>query len=178
MPDATLKNGKTLAMRMAVPDDAAALLDFLCTATGDSQYLISTPESFAALTVEQERAFIEATAAAPTSCMLCGLVDDTMAALATLNGPAHPRIAHTAELSLLVGSGYRGLGAGSAMVRELAAFARAAGALRTLYLGVHAQNAPAIALYEKLGFRHTGRREGYFLIDGQLGDELLMQLEL
>ncbi len=48
------------------------------------------------------------------------------------------------------------------------------GGLDFLTLEVRASNAPAIALYEKLGFELTGRRRGYY--DDPPEDALLMTL--
>lgn len=56
---------------------------------------------------------------------------------------------------------YRRMGIGGALIGELL---RRAAALRLTFvtLEVRAGNAPAIALYEKLGFLPVGRRKGYY----------------
>jgi GNAT superfamily N-acetyltransferase len=52
----------------------------------------------------------------------------------------------------------RGRGIGGALVEAIAGWARASGAAR-LGLWVTSANRPAIALYERCGFRPTGRRQ-------------------
>ena len=47
--------------------------------------------------------------------------------------------------------------------------------LAFLTLEVRAGNAPAIALYEKLGFREVGRRKNYYRAEHE--DALLMTVE-
>jgi ribosomal-protein-alanine N-acetyltransferase len=65
-------------------------------------------------------------------------------------------------------------GIGTSLLHEGLRRLRLAG-VRTLYLEVATDNAPALALYEKQGFVVTGRRKAYY-DDG--GDALTMRLEL
>ena len=58
---------------------------------------------------------------------------------------------------------WRGQGIGQGIIGEIAAWARGAG-YEAIGLGVTVGNGPAIALYERLGFRDTGLR--YPLRDG------------
>lgn len=67
--------------------------------------------------------------------------------------------AQLAELAVAPGSRRRGIGEG--LVGKLMEEARAGGA-RIMSLEVRAGNTPARRLYEKLGFRETGRRPGFY----------------
>ncbi len=63
--------------------------------------------------------------------------------------------------SIAVDSRFARRGVGAALMRATEAFARAHG--RTaITLEVRYDNAPAIALYEKSGFRHFGEHEDYY----------------
>jgi ribosomal-protein-alanine N-acetyltransferase len=59
------------------------------------------------------------------------------------------------------------------LVEALARAARKAEA-RRLYLEVGAGNAPALALYEKLGFKETGRRKGYYEHKGRPAEDAVV----
>jgi RimJ/RimL family protein N-acetyltransferase len=50
--------------------------------------------------------------------------------------------------------------------------------LRQLNLGVNANNAAAIRLYESLGFKAFGHEAGAMLVDGVLHDEVHLSLRL
>jgi ribosomal-protein-alanine acetyltransferase len=63
--------------------------------------------------------------------------------------------------NIMVDSAVRRQGIGAALLRELAVRAKEKGAIR-FHLEVRASNAPAIALYKKLGFVETTRRRGYY----------------
>ena len=64
-------------------------------------------------------------------------------------------------MNLAVAPEYRRRGVGAALTAALAAALQARG-VAALTLEVRASNAPAIALYEKLGFVRVGRRPGYY----------------
>ena len=63
--------------------------------------------------------------------------------------------------NVAVSSEHRRKGVGEALVAALKERGEALG-LSFMSLEVRASNAPAIALYEKLGFQHAGVRKGYY----------------
>jgi ribosomal-protein-alanine N-acetyltransferase len=77
-----------------------------------------------------------------------------------------------------VTSSARGKGIGSALLQKLDEYAKENG-IRTISLEVRPSNAPAIALYEKFGFRIVAVRPNTFrLKDGRMLSEYFMQKEL
>jgi RimJ/RimL family protein N-acetyltransferase len=83
------------------------------------------------------------------------------------------RTHRTATLSrVLVRPGLRARGTGAAMVRRVLSVAFDEMRLHRVDLFVFDFNAPAIACYEKLGFRHEGRLRDY----RRLGDRYLSSL--
>jgi [ribosomal protein S18]-alanine N-acetyltransferase len=83
-----------------------------------------------------------------------------------------------AELSMLVGRGWRGRGVGSALLLAAIDWARDHG-LHKLCLEVFAHNTAAIALYRKTGFVEEGRRvRQYRRASGELWDSIIMGLAL
>jgi len=78
------------------------------------------------------------------------------------------------EIGMLVDRGWRGRGAGSALMRAAIGRAREQG-LHKLSLEVFAHNTGAIALYRKCGFVEEGRRTGqYRRASGELWDSIVM----
>src|SRR5664279_5470949 len=82
--------------------------------------------------------------------------DDGPAAMA-VGGPAHDVPATAALYGMWVAPEVRGRGLGTALMSAVQAWAVDTG-YATLGLGVTTTNAPAIALYERLGFVATGDR--------------------
>jgi len=74
-------------------------------------------------------------------------------------------------------SGYRGRGIGERLARAAIEEARAKGMTR-VELEVFATNARAYALYDRLGFRETGRQPSGREIDGAPVDDIMMALPL
>jgi RimJ/RimL family protein N-acetyltransferase len=84
---------------------------------------------------------------------------------------------HRAELSLGIEAGFRGRGAGRVLVETALEWAHDAG-LAYVDLRVFAGNAPARALYAKLGFREIGTiQDAYRMRDGTSVDDVLMTRE-
>lgn len=88
-------------------------------------------------------------------------------------------VADEAEiLTLAVRPSARRAGLGARLTRAAAQRARSAGA-RRLFLEVAEDNAPARALYDRMGFEATGRRPRYYArADGPSVDALLLVLNL
>ena len=66
-------------------------------------------------------------------------------------------------------------GIGKALIRELSQVLHSQG-IESLFLEVRASNAPAIALYEGLGFEFVGRRPRYYV--NPVEDALILRKEL
>jgi [ribosomal protein S18]-alanine N-acetyltransferase len=77
--------------------------------------------------------------------------------------------------NLVVDANARHAGIGSSLVLQLAREAAAAGAA-SIILEVRESNRRALRLYESIGFKFEGRREGYY--DGPTEDALLYRLPL
>ena len=82
------------------------------------------------------------------------------------------------EIGMLVDSGWRGRGVGSALMRATIRLAHERG-LHKLSLEVFAHNTAAIALYRNCGFLEEGRRvRQYRRANGELWDSIIMGLML
>ena len=90
----------------------------------------------------------------------------------------HPASAHVADLGLMVAASHRRHGIGSELMRAAEEWARRAQVTK-LELHVFPHNAPAIALYEKLGYEREGfRKRTTAAPDGRFVDAILMAKQL
>jgi RimJ/RimL family protein N-acetyltransferase len=96
-----------------------------------------------------------------------------------LRGPTLVSALHRCELSLGLERDYRNRGYGRTLVDQALAWARAETSLRFVDLKVFGHNEPARALYQRFGFRETGRiDEAFVMQDGTVIDDIVMVLPL
>ena len=163
-------------IRRAEERDAAAILAYLNLVGGESDNLLFGKDAFAGCPVEQEEVHTRA-ANEGKNAMLLAFDGAQIVSVALLTVGRRDRIAHHGTLALSVRKDHWGRGIGGAMLTALIRTARENG-LEALDLGVRADNARAIALYERFGFRVYGRYARYICIDGVYYDDLFMNLYL
>lgn len=109
------------------------------------------------------------------ACRLVARVEGEIAGWAALS-PVSSRCVHSgvAEVSVYVGSGFRGRGVGTALMRDLVAASEHEG-IWTLQGGVFPENAASIALQKAFGFREVGLQERLGKLNGVWRDVVLME---
>jgi ribosomal protein S18 acetylase RimI-like enzyme len=90
-----------------------------------------------------------------------------------VNPKTHETLRHSGVLGMGVAASHRGQGLGAALLRATIEAASARG-IRRVELVVRADNAAAIALYERHGFELEGRLRDYMIVDGVAHDALAM----
>lgn len=172
-----LPGGQALLLREARGEDARQVLDFLNQVGGESDNLLFGAGEFP-LPVEQERAFLERQRGEARSLLLVGFAGEELACVASCDAlAARQRTAHRAGLSVTVRQALWGMGIGRRAMEALIDFARGAG-LEVLQLEVRADNARALALYERLGFQRLGLYRDFMKVNGQPCDAWFMNLYL
>ena len=172
-----LKNGQTLLLREAAPDDAPRVLAYLNRVGGESDNLLFGKDGFP-LPVEREAAFLEGQRQEARSILVLGFAGEELVCVASCDAlTARERVAHRASVSLTVARDYWGQGIGRGVMEALIAFARQAG-LEVLQLEVRADNTRAVALYEHLGFEKLGLYRNFMKVNGQGFDAWYMNLYL
>jgi len=163
-----------ITIRHAKPSDAAALVAHLKALAAEPGINIPLAPDELTLTVEQERDALEDLEDSPRATMFVALDDKSIVGELSVKGISPRRaVAHVATLGMSVVASHRRRGVGELLMREAIAWADAHGFLR-LELYVYARNAPAIALYEKLGFTREGRRAAFIRDGDAFLDDLVM----
>ena len=168
-----LDDGRTLTIREAVPDDAAALLLHVAAVSAETDYLCMGPGDFE-LDEAGERAYLARAAASPGQVYLLAFVDDALGGSLSFAAGTRPRVRHAGELGMSVRRACWGLGIGGRLLDVLIDWARSTGVGTKLDLRVRANNARAIALYTSRGFRVEGRLTRQVVVGGTAHDHLWM----
>lgn len=100
-------------------------------------------------------------------------VDGALAGIAVFARPRVKKTAHTGEIgAMYVRASLRGQGAGDALMRTIVD--HAVNEVEQIKLTVNAENAPAIRLYERHGFRTIGKYPNSLHIGDRSYEELIM----
>lgn len=175
----TLKDGRVAVIRAAQMDDAAEMIRFLTDVSGETDFLLATPEEWQGMTVEAEQAFLSSTLASENELMLTAWVDGTLAGVANISFFQRKKLRHRASVAISSRRAYWGLGLGKALLGALVDTAKARPEVRQVELEFIEGNTRARALYERLGFRVVGvRPDAYARMDGTLRNEYMMMLKI
>ncbi|WP_346931012.1 GNAT family protein [Clostridium sp.] len=170
-----LKSGKELLLRRPKEEDAEAMIEYLNIVGGESDNLLFGKNEFR-LTVDQEREHINNVNINDNALMLLCIIDNQIVSVSQVSAPNRKRIAHNSELAISVKKEYWSMGIGTTVMEVLIDFAKNHETIKTISLGVKANNKKAQHLYEKLGFEKVGVHRNFFNIDGNYDDEILMDL--
>jgi putative acetyltransferase len=123
-----------------------------------------------ALTIMEQRAWLEGFAASTNRYCLCAVVEGRVVGTIHLMGSAGPRTRHTAHLGMMVRDDYAGRGIGTQLLVAMLDLADNWVGFHRVELDVMVDNAPAIRLYEKLGFVREGTFRDKVLREGRYVD--------
>lgn len=163
-------------LRIAGPDDAAALMKLKQRLDEETSFMLLEPDERDTSTETLARHLADVSRSANSVVIVAGL-DGELAGYVELAGGTFRRNRYTTHVIIGVLAEVSGRGVGTGLLEEAMRWAAARG-LHRIELNVMAHNHRAVALYERMGFLHEGRRVECLLVDGTFLDELSMAMIL
>jgi RimJ/RimL family protein N-acetyltransferase len=159
-------------VRRAEPGDAQALVSLARDVGGEPEGWLITRSSWRS--VADERRYLRALRRHVGAAVYVAETDagEIVGRLSVARDP-HPASKHVADLGLMVASGRRRQGIGSALLEQAVRWAHETDVSK-LELHVFPHNTPAVALYERFGFVREGYRRGHYRRGDELVDAILM----
>jgi len=159
-------------IRRATLDDAEGLLVYLKTVTLERHPGLIYRETFP--TLEQEHDWLRPRVEGDTGA--CWVIENgnDILGLAEVGGSKIPQAAHCATIGISMLASVRGQGLGQRLMGLIHDWARAHATIQRIQLEVFSTNPGAIRFYERLGYKHEGRRKEAFIQDDVKIDSILM----
>lgn len=159
-----------MLIRRLLPSDAIAFQTLRLAALRDS------PAAFSSSYEEECNTPLATIEANLATRKLFGAFDgDTLAGMVGVGREKGPKLQHKGYIAAMyVAGAHRGKGAGRLLLEHALGFAESMDGLHQLTLVVTAGNAPAIALYESMGFIVYGTEPDALFADGVSHDNVLM----
>ena len=153
-PKSCTAGAEQVVIRVARPEDAAALLDYIRRVAGETEFFIIEPDEFPSEDEEPKR--IQDYLDHPGKLFLLAEADGNIIGSLSFENGRYRRVAHRGEFGIGVCKEWRGQGVGTALLRTCLAWAEANPIIEKICLGVFASNEKAIRLYKKFGFAEQG----------------------
>jgi RimJ/RimL family protein N-acetyltransferase len=162
-------------VRHAEPGDASALVELAQAVGGESEGWLITDGSWRS--TSEERRYLRTIRRSSHAAVFVAEAPEGIVGRLSIARDPHPASLHVADLGLMVARGFRRRGIGGALMNAAEEWAREVG-VRKIELHVFPYNAPAIALYERLGYEREGFRRKHYRRGRDFVDAVLMAKEL
>jgi len=172
MHDFVTKNGETVSLRPAVPDDAGEMINTIRSTALERSYVLMEQYGKDA---EAEKRYITEMDRQHNLLLVAvvkGVVVGSLAALQS-DGGRRPLTAHILSIGLHLIKGYRGLGIGSQMLTYAAEWAKEQG-FKKVEASIFTTNKRSLNLFSNVGFKEEGTRRKQFRIGSDFIDEVFM----
>jgi RimJ/RimL family protein N-acetyltransferase len=163
-------------LRTAGPNDAEALMKLKQRLDEETSFMLLEPDE-RDTSIQTLARHLEEVSQSENSVVIVADRRGDLAGYVELVGGKFRRNRSTTHVVIGVLAEASGKGVGTGLLEEAKRWATARG-LHRIELNVMAHNHRAIALYERVGFVHEGRRVDCLLIDGKFLDELSMAMIL
>jgi len=164
-----------LSIRSAEPHDAPLFLDYLQGVAGETDNLSFGPEDN--VEFPHEELFIADAAQAPRSLFLLAFVGNELVGSISFSCGKRPKLSRSGDFGLSVRKAWWGRHIASALLQTLLDWAPTVGVVK-VNLQVRADNARAIALYERFGFVREALLREQLRVKGTYHDLLWMGLKI
>ena len=174
-----LKDGREALLRSPCEEDAEEMLQFIMKASGETEFLLRSPEEWADFSLDQEKAFLNAACCNENSMMIACIVDGRIAGNCQISFSTGMKERHRASVAIALLQEFWNLGIGTKMFEEMIHIAGERGEIRQIELYYIEGNSRARSLYEKMGFRITGvKPDAIRMKDGSFVNEYMMVKKL
>lgn len=170
-----LRNGKEVIIREALQKDAQSMIDFYNVVGGETDFLSFGKNEFSMSLHDYEK-FIESTGADNSSIILLATMDDEIISIASITSSPKARTKHVGTLGIVIAEEHCGFGLGRILMDELIEWAKLNGTTKRIHLVTREDNAKAIELYKKVGFKEEGLLQQDTYINGVYYNTLIMGL--
>lgn len=164
-----------IEIRETMAEDAEEVIHYLKQVGAETDNLTFGKEG-RPVTIEQEKEYLQQAHDAERSVHYGVWKDGKLIGEGSLSGLPR-RMSHCAGLRVTVVKAEWNKGIGSRILKKLIEYARGGG-IEMIILEVRSDNAGAIHLYEKYGFKHAGTTPAYFKIGNEYFDVEKMYLDL
>lgn len=170
----TNKNGVNVLVRTGEIDDAQQVLDIQRETILENDYLISVPEEFDKTIVEQKK-WMQELIENERKTIIVAEINNNVVGWIVFQTPTRIRLSHTGSFGMMVNRGYREIGIGKMLVKELLNWAEDNPLIEKVSLGVFSTNQRAIRLYKRFGFEEEGRKiKEIKMNENNYADDVLM----
>ena len=177
--DFKLKDGRTATLLSPRDQDINGVIEYLKISAAETEFILRYPEECDKYTYDAEKAIFDRMNASEDEAMFICLVDGKVAGNCGIHFSNQLKTRHRAGVAIALCKEFWNLGIGTRMFEEMEKLALTKPYVQILELDFVEGNTRARALYEKMGYKITGRRpEAICLKDGKLLDEYMMQKKL
>ncbi len=170
----TLNDGRKCTLRSVCREDATNMIEYLRIVSGESEFLLRNADEVT-YTVEAEGNILENKRNAPREIMMVAEIEGIIAGnCGIISRGDLRRVRHRCGFAIALKQQYCDAGLGTAMMEYALSLAKAMG-YEQVELEVVVGNDRAKHLYEKMGFKETGRVvRSLKYDDGSYRDEICM----
>lgn len=155
-----LKNGASVTIRKAVKKDAPALIILKMEFVANCPFSTSSKGEFFP-TKREEAARIQQFNTHPATLLLVATYREKIIGCLELKAERKMKTCHNALLGLVIAPKWQNQGLGSVLLEQAINWGKTHPDLENLWLQVVANHTQALYLYEKKGFKRTGRQPRY-----------------